>query len=311
MNSSSKVTEIKDDIDLNVIFFAIWQGKILIIFSTILTIIMAVVYLQNATIKYSVRMVYKPVIDNSQPNYGSLSGLASLSMVELPGNNGNGDIEVFKYLLTSEEVGDVILANTELMHELFSNEFDPINNTYKMPKLSRLAIFIKKIKPFITGQDPEPYMPPNAARVATLLKNSFLQNQDRKTGLITFSSETSAPNIIVKLIDNAVNAADSLLKQRYIETMAGSLSFYQQKLSKAKSREHREALARLIVTEEKSLMLASTGNNFTVKSITRPQISLYPTSPNITTVLIIGLALGMFIGVTFVLLRNIRAKSKV
>ena len=45
-----------------------------------------------------------------------------------------------------------------------------------MPKLSRLAIFKKKIKPFIIGQDPEPYMPPNAARVATLLKNSFLLN---------------------------------------------------------------------------------------------------------------------------------------
>ena len=126
--------------------------------------------------------------------------------------------------------------------------------------------------------------------------------------MITFSSETSAPNIIVKLIDNAVNAADSLLKQRYIETMAGSLSFYQQKLSKAKSREHREALARLIVTEEKSLMLASTGNNFAVTSITRPQISIYPTSPNIISVLMVGLALGMFIGVSFVLIRNIRAK---
>lgn len=306
MNSSSKISTLKDDIDLGDLFNAIWQGKILIIFISILTILIAVLYLQNATAKYSVRMVYKTVQPSNAPNFGSLSGLASLANLELPGSDSSSDVEVFKYLITSVEVGDIILSNPLLVRELFSNEFDVINNTYKMPEMNRLAKMKKKIKLFITGRETEPYIPPNAVRVARILKKSFLQKVDKKTGFITFSAETNNPQLTVKLIDYAVNTTDELLKNRYIESLTSSLSFYQKKLSQAKSREHREALAKLIVMEQKRLMLVSTGNDYVIEPITKPEISLYPTSPNVSAVLIIGFSLGMFLGVSFVLFRKLR-----
>jgi LPS O-antigen subunit length determinant protein (WzzB/FepE family) len=308
--SSSEINIVKDEIDLADIFIAIWHKKILILLVTFLSVVISVLYLQNATTKYSVRLIYKPVVDNKAPNYGGLQGLASLAMVELPGSKGSNDFEVFRHLVTSEEVGEVILANTDLVSKLFSNEFDEINNTYNMPEMNEVSLIKKKIKSFITGKEAEIYIPPNSARIAMILKKSFSQAVNKKTGFLQFSSESSAPNLTVQLIENAVNASNAILRMRYIESLNSSLNFYQQKLLRAKSREHREALALLIVSEQKKLMLASTANDYAVEPITDPEISLYPTSPNTINILSLGLISGLFLSILIVLLLNMAKNRK-
>ena len=74
------------------------------------------------------------------------------------------------------------------------------------------------------------------------------------------------------------------------------MAFYQRQLSKARSREHREALAKLIAKEDQKLMLASKGTFFVAKPLTHPSISIYPTSPRTSFILalsVVGLVLGV------------------
>ena len=85
--------------------------------------------------------------------------------------------------------------------------------------------------------------------------------------------------------------------------------FYKQKISSARSREHREALAQLIAKEERKLMLASSSKYFTAEPIMKPTVSLYPTSPNPKMELAISLLLGLIFGIFFVIfLKYIKRK---
>ena len=94
------------------------------------------------------------------------------------------------------------------------------------------------------------------------------------------------------------------MRQRYIDFSTEPLAFYKDKLRTARSREHREALAELISKEEQKLMFASRGKYFIAEPYINPTISLHPTAPKPKLILALSLVFGLFLGVTFVLVRH-------
>ena len=94
------------------------------------------------------------------------------------------------------------------------------------------------------------------------------------------------------------------MRQRYIDFSTEPLAFYKEKLSTARSREHREALAELISTEEQKLMFASRGKYFIAEPYINPSVSLYPITPNSKLILALSLVMGLFLGAALVLMRN-------
>ena len=99
------------------------------------------------------------------------------------------------------------------------------------------------------------------------------------------------------------------MRQRYIDFSEEPLSFYKEKLRTSRSREHREALAELISTEEQKLMFASRNEHFTAEPYINPTISLDPTSPNPIRILFLALFLGLLSGCGIILVRNETVKD--
>ena len=299
MGSSSNQTDFENEINLKELFGILWQGKISILLVTSVFIFFGIWYLQVAERKHLITSTYKTMDEKGAGiNLGGLGGLASFAGVGLP-QSSNSDFETFKYLINSEEVAEKIYQNRELVKTLFQSEFDQESNLFKMPELTLIGALKQRMKSIITGRN-YTYTAPNPARLAIIVNRAFSMRVDKATGFLVLSAETSRPTVVMDLMEAAVKATDNLLKTRYVESSAQSLNFYQQKISRAKSREHREALARLIVSEEKKLMLASTGKSFVVEPITRPQISLYPSSPKANKVLLLSMVLGIFVGLGLV-----------
>jgi hypothetical protein len=136
-----------------------------------------------------------------------------------------------------------------------------------------------------------------------LMASTFNIALDSGTGFMTISTETSKPDIMLKLVSNASQETDKLLKERFLVTAEATLEFYHKKLLTSRSPEHREALAKLISAEDQKLMLASKSSNFVAELLTTPSVSLYPTSPKSSLVLALGLVLGFFLGSAMVLIR--------
>lgn len=290
-----------DEIDLLELFAVIWAGKLTIVIFSVIAVFCASVFLHIADRKYSVSMIFKPVLEESSgPNLYGLGGLAGLAGISIPSATGS-DIAVFQELFSSDEVAQVVFANTDLMSRLFKDEWDSENGMFTEPKRSTSSKLMSKLKVLLTGTN-NVYAEPNPTRLRQFLVDSVTQSIDQKTGFVSFSAQTSSPELIVELVSEAISTTDAFIKNRFINSSEATLVFYTQKLNTARSREHREALAKLMASEEQKLMLASAGSNYVIEPVKLPAISAHPTSPKPSLVLALAFVLGVFSGVGTILI---------
>ena len=303
MNNKQQINY-DDEIDLKDLLFTLWKGKIYVILVSIMSVFLAIYYLQSAERTYSVEYKLKPVgeIKNS-PSLSRLGGFASLAGIQLP-TSSNNDFNIFKELITATEVSEIIFENKKIIRDIFRSEWDETLNNFSRPPKSKIQIFVSDAKKLLTGNIDVDYMPPNPRRLAIFLNQNIQIGEDKDTGFLKFTSETSEPELILSLIIEATKASDKIMRQRYIDFSTEPLAFYKEKLRTARSREHREALAELIGKEEEKLMFASKGKHFIAEPYINPKISLYPTAPKPKLVLALSLVLGLFIGAALVLMRH-------
>jgi hypothetical protein len=303
--------ELNDEIELKDLFFTLWNGKIYIILVSIASVFCASFYLQSAERKYTVEYNLKPTGETkSSPNLSGLGGFASLAGIQLPTSSGN-DFNIFKELITALEVSEIIFDNKKIIRDIFKSEWDETLNSFSRPPKSKIQIFFSDAKKLLTGNIEVNYMPPNPTRLAIFINKNIRIGEDKDTGFLKFTSETSKPELILSLMLEATKASDNIMRQRYVDFSAEPLAFYKDKLRTARSREHREALAELISKEEQKLMFASKGKYFIAEPYIKPTISLYPTAPKPALILALSLILGLFLGTSLVLMRHaIKKDSK-
>ena len=306
MNQNNKLN---DEIDLRDLFITLWAGKIYIILISIISVFLASYYLQSAERKYSVEYNLKPVGETkNSPSFSGLGGFASIAGIQLP-TNSNNDFSIFKELITSVEVSEIIFDNKKIIKGIFSSEWNDALNNFSRQQRNKTQILLIKVKKLLTGNKEVNYVPPNPRRLAMFIGRSIQITEEKETGFLQFTSETSKPELILSLIIEATKASDEIMRQRYVDFSTEPLAFYKEKLRTSRSREHREALAELIGKEEQKLMFASRGKYFIAEPYINPTISLFPTAPNYKLILALSLVLGLFFGAALVLMRNIIKKD--
>jgi hypothetical protein len=305
----NKNIELNDGIDLKDLFLLLWRGKLFILLVAFVCIFFASLHVRSEERKYTVEYNLKPVSEiKSSPQISGLGGFASLAGIQLPTNSGN-DFNIFKELITAPEVSEIIFENKKIIREIFGSEWDETLNNYSRPPKSKIQIFVSDAKKLLTGNIDVNYMPPNPRRLAIFINGNIQIGEDKETGFLKFTSETSKPELMLSLIIEATKASDKIMRQRYIGFSTEPLAFYKEKLRTARSREHREALAELIGKEEEKLMFASKGKHFIAEPYINPTISLYPTAPKPTLILTLSLVLGLFLGAALVLMRYVIKKE--
>ena len=309
MNKNQKINY-DDEIDLKELLFTLWKGKFSMIIVLIISVFLAVYYLHLAERKYTVEYNLKTVGETeNNSSFSGLGGFASLAGIQLP-TSSNNDFNIFKELITSSEVSEIIFENKKIIRDIFSSEWDETLNNYLRPPKSKIQIFVSDVKKLLTGNIEINYIPPNPRRLAIFINKVIQISEDKETGFLKFSSETSKPKLILSLIIEATEASDKIMRQRYIDFSIEPLAFYKEKLAIARSREHREALAELISKEEQKLMFASSGKYFIAEPYMNPTISLYPTAPMPKLILALSLVLGLFLGAALVLIRHVMKERK-
>ncbi|MBL6637999.1 MAG: hypothetical protein ISP37_06765 [Planktomarina sp.] len=300
-----------DEIDLRELFTKLWHGRWVIVLLCCVALVLASFYLHVAARKYTVSMTFKPVIEEGAgPNLAGLGGLASLAGVSLP-QSGSGDFATFRTLLRSEEVAESVIAATELLPAIFKNEWDAQQAQFRKPPRGLLGRSLSGLKSILTGDEKRDYIAPNPQRLSIFMDRTLGLSVNNETGFLTVSAESEDPETLVALIVAATEATDQLMKERYIVNAEQTLQFYQSKILTSRSREHREALAKLISAEDQKLMLTSEGRHFVAEPLTRATTSMDPTSPKSVLVLALALVLGLFSGAALVVIRSALSNTKV
>lgn len=299
-----------DEIDLRELFLTLWRGKIIIFLTAICAVAGGSAYLHRADRLYTVSVTVQPTGDDSSGSaLSGLGGLASLAGVSLP-SGGGGEFESFSYMLTTPEIAETLLDQSLILQFLFQPEWDNEQKFWRAPEKSQRGEYLGQIKRFLTGSEEEPYRAPDTLRLASLLDETLSRSRGKDTGFLTLSADATEPKIMEALLGVLVANSNDLLRKRYLETGRESLSFYQTQIARARSSEHREALARLIAQEEQKLMLANRGAAFAAQIVSGPVASIAPTSPKSSLVLALAAVLGVFLGCAIVLLRAAMRASK-
>jgi len=308
MNKSQQINY-DDDIDIKDLLFTIWKGKIYVILITITSVFIAIYHLQSVERKYTVEYKLKAVGDTEKaPSMSKMSGFASIAGIQLP-TNSNNDFNIFKELITSTEVSEKIFENSKIIREIYKSEWNDTLNNFSIPPKSKTQIFVSNVKRLLTGNIEVNYIPPNPRRLAIYIKSNINITEDKETGFLKFTSQTSKPELMLSLIIEATKASDKIMRQRYVDFSTEPLTFYKEKIRTARSREHREALAELISREEQKLMFASRGKYFIAEPYINPSISFHPTSPRPKFILILSLIFGLSSGTAFVLIHHAMKKE--
>ena len=294
-----------DEIDLRELFTALWDGKLLIFIVTCAVFLFSSAYLHRAERSYTVSVTLRPTEEQSSAggNLGGLGGLASLAGVQLP-SGGATEFITFQAMLKSQEVASRLFADENLVQRLFAGEWNEGRKSFLRPAPSTLGNVKRLLEPLLTGEGQGAYVAPNAARLAEKITGAMSVSEDKTSGMLKLSMESAKPKLASDLLLAIIRETDGFLKERFVISGSEALQFYQQKIAKARSREHREALAKLIAIEERKLMLATRDGPFVVEIMMGPDQSLRPTSPKSSLILALGLVLGLFLGAAVVLLRK-------
>ena len=299
-----------DEIDLKELFTILWRGKLYILVFTFVAVFLASMNLRSADREYLVEFKLKPVGEAQQKNsFSGLGGFASLAGIQLPTNTST-DFMIFKELVSSVEVSEIIFENKEIIKEIYAGEWNSTLNSFSEPAKNKRSAYINYLKRVLIGSKEMNYMPPNPRRLALYIGKNIKIDEDKDTGFFTIKTQTSKPDMLMSLISEVIQAGDEIMRQRYIDFSKEPLAFYKSKLRTSRSREHREVLAELIGKEEQRLMFASRGRYFTVEPYMNPKISLYPTAPKPKQVILLYLILGFCAGCGVVLSHNIIVKLR-
>ncbi|MBL6855288.1 MAG: hypothetical protein ISQ88_02825 [Rhodobacteraceae bacterium] len=298
-----------DEIDLRELFSVLWRGKYFVIIFIAISLAAGSLYLRNVSSKYSVSILLAPVQEEqSRPNFGGMGGFASLAGISLP-NSNDSDFAKYEIMLKTQEISTLVFKDKNLIQALFSKEWDENQQIFRAPKQNRITPIKNYVKELLTGQPPKEYTEPSPAKLTEFINKKIRISLDKKTQYLTLSAENSNPELLTKLLISMIKNTDELFKKKFIKQANDAVQFYQIKISKARSQEHREILATLIAKEERKLLLATREGPFVAEILTGPNTSLYPTSPKASLILALSILLGGFLSCGLLLIRSFLTKN--
>ena len=299
-----------DEIDLLELARTIWDGRWLITFVAAAVFAVGSAYLHVAERTYTITLTAKPVQADEGPSLGGFSGLASLAGISLP-SGSSSDFLSFPLMMAAPEVTVRLVDDPVIMQRLFATEWDAQASIWRAPERSAAGTAVRALKQVLTGDLPPDYRKPDAQRLVEAFEEILSTSLDSKSGLLKIVVTHADPEFGQYLALEVFKATDAHFRDSFLTTGANSVEFYKTQLARARAAEHREALARVIASEEQKLMLATRSSYFVADILTGPTASLGPTAPRASMVLALSLVLGLIAGAGIVLLRKAFSKEPV
>ncbi|MBV8971509.1 MAG: hypothetical protein JO290_04380 [Sphingomonadaceae bacterium] len=235
----------------------------------------------------------------------NITGLASLAGVSLP----KGQVSQFPLALEtlkSRDVADAIVSDQTLMHRLFPHEWDAAHRRWREPD-DALAPFKAAAKALL-AVPPHPWSAPGAVAVQKLLERDLAIEEDQKRSIATISLTNADPMLARDVLAAVYRDADAHLRQRMDARTAAYIDYISHKLQQVTLAEHREALAAALAEQERTLMIARSGQPFAADPLGVVAVADKPVSPNPLLALAAGTGAGITLGGALVLLRDWRRR---
>ena len=210
---------------------------------------------------------------------GALGGLGSLAGIDLSDGNFNSTDTVMA-IIESRTFSDSFIKEKNLLPILFYQDWDAAENKWK------------------EGQMPSMWDAHNE------IKSIMSINKDRRTNLMTLSVEWRDPNLAAEWANDIVKKLNNYMRLQVIEESNKSISFLEEQLAKTNEKQSRQLLFELLQEQTNKSMMANVREEYSLKIID-PAVPIEKRiRPHRKVIVAYGFALGLFLSIAFILIRN-------
>jgi len=261
----------------------IWQGKWIVVASTVIFAVLSVVYALTATQWYRVEMVLAPESPNAKGALsGALGGLGALGELAGLGMGNKGSVEALATLESDDFTRDFV-RDQKLVPILFAKQWDAAAGKWK-------------------GDDPKDW--PDLADAVELFDKKLRRIQeDRKTGLVKLSLEWTDRDLAAQWANLMVERLNERMRQRALTEADANVTYLRGVLQGESTVALQQSIGRLLESELQKLMLARGKREFSFQIIDRAEPPKYRERPKRTQIVLIATVFGGMVGVLAVLFR--------
>jgi uncharacterized protein involved in exopolysaccharide biosynthesis len=232
---------------------------------------------------YRAQAVISPTAEQNGGQGSSLQsdigGIAALAGIDL-GAGGGRKVEAFGTLNAPGFVREFIVKN-DLMPILYAERWDPNTKAWRKGAT-----------------------PPTLELGVKRFKGRRTIDENVKTGLLTVSFEWYSPELAAKWTNDMIALVNERMRTADIRTAERSLEYLNQEMANANGVELRQAISKLMETQENNKMMANVQREYAyhfIDAAVPPESKVFPLRSLMAAA---GGLLGFMLGAAFVLLRR-------
>ncbi|RDX37215.1 LPS O-antigen length regulator [Vibrio campbellii] len=300
-----------DEIDLSELFKALWKGKWIVITTTFIFGVCAVLYALSLPNIYKSDALLAPAESSNGGGLskmaGQLGGLAALAGVNLgAGESSQTDLAV--QVMKSRQFVEAFIKKHDLLVPLMAaKDWDLTNN--------KLILDEELYNP-ITGEwlrEPKGLRgsTPTAQEAFEVFSKEVLSvSQDQESGLYTVSVKNYSPYIAQQWVNWLIEDINQVMRERTIAETSQNLAYLDTQLQKTAVTDMQSTFYKLIEEQTKSLMLAEVQEEFIFKVVDPAVVPELKDGPKRALICVLGISLGGMLGVAMVLVLFLFRKEK-
>ncbi|MGR5070384.1 Wzz/FepE/Etk N-terminal domain-containing protein [Vibrio alfacsensis] len=293
-----------DEIDLRELFGALWKGKWIIIATTFVFAVGAVLYALSLPNIYKSDALLAPAESSGGGGLskmaGQLGGLAALAGVNLGGGESSQTVLAVQVMKSRQFVEAFINKHDLLVPLMAAKDWDLANNKLILdeelynPSTGEWLREAKGLRGAI----------PTAQEVFEVFSKEVLSvSQNKESGLYTVSVKHYSPYVAQQWVNWLIEDINKVMRERTIAETSQNLAYLNTQLQKTAVADMQSTFYKLIEEQTKSLMLAEVQEEFVFKIIDPAVVPENKVKPNRVMVIILGLLLGTIFGVAILLIK--------
>lgn len=296
-----------DEIDLKELFYVLWNKKYLVIsITSVFTIASIITALLLPSIYTSKSILIEVNQHNSMSDsFGSLSSLASLGGLNLPGESATKSTEAIERIKSFQFFSQYFLPNIRLENlmaakrwDLSKNEliydesmFDPITKVWKSRK-NRTA-------------------KPSEQEAFLAYREILSVSQSKETLFVTIKIDHFSPNIAKRWVEIIIENINESMREDDKRRAENAVAFLNETIASTNTKFLKDATSKLLEGQMQILMMSASDKAYVFKILDAPIAPELRSWPKRTFLVIIGTILGGIISVLIILVSHYTIYNKV
>lgn len=293
-----------DEISLLELWQAIWQRKLTLFITTLITVSLGFGYILSLTSVYQAEVLLSPTTtQKSSGRFASLanqySGLAGLTGISLPTHSS---LNTAIATLESRRFIQAFIQDNRLKPLLFPGQWDINTDSWKPRPETNDSWWNSWI---LTKNKVQPdTLEPRSEQAYRKFKSALSISVDKKTNLVNLRFNWPEPELAAKWANQLVMRINQILREQAIDKAENSIAYLNEQLKTARLDELRVLYAELIQEQTKNITLAKANTEYAFEVLDPAVAPERPIKPKRSMILLLSLIGGLILGVIIALIRN-------